>query len=200
MGLKSSDYVYALTIKLEKNKMIHKPIYIITGGPGFGKTQLIEDLHHTGYLCSGEYAREIIDNQLIRNGELLPWKNTKLFQAEVLKKRIKFFESVPDGCIAFADRGIPDQLAFAEYKGFSNPEILVEMANKYRYAPTVFIAPPWPEIFENDQIRIETFEEAVKIDLAVRKSYTELKYQLIDLPLVSVKERKQFILQTVLKI
>ncbi|MBA4411489.1 MAG: hypothetical protein C0397_18975 [Odoribacter sp.] len=58
-------------------------------------------------------------------GEILPWKNPKLFQEEILRKRIAFFESVPDGVVAFADRGIPDQLAFARYKGFGAPEFQV---------------------------------------------------------------------------
>lgn len=175
--------------------MLSKSIYIITGGPGFGKTQLIEALRTAGFLCSGEFARDLIESQLACGGEILPWKNPKLFQQEVLKKRIEFFESVPEGQIAFADRGIPDQLAFAEYKGFRKPEILVEATKKYRYAGTVFVTPPWPEIYENDPIRTETFEEAEKIDLQIRETYSGLNYRIIDLPLKSVEQRINAILQ-----
>lgn len=178
---------------------MQKQIYVITGGPGFGKTELVNELRKAGYVCSGEFARDLIKSQLNSGGQILPWKNPKLFQHEVLELRIAFFESAPENRIAFADRGIPDQLAFARYKGFGTPEILAENAKKYRYAPTVFVTPPWPEIFENDTIRTETFEEAVKIHQSVIETYSGLDYQLIDLPLLPVKERVDFLLQTINK-
>ncbi|HZL10987.1 MAG TPA: AAA family ATPase [Prolixibacteraceae bacterium] len=180
--------------------MIRKQIYIITGGPGFGKTELIEELRKSGYLCSGEFARDLIETQLTNGGDVLPWKNPKLFQLEVLKQRIAFFESVPDRTIAFADRGIPDQLAFARYKGFVTPEILAGSASEYRYATHVFVTPPWPEIFVNDAIRSETYEEAVRIHQAVLETYSGLNYQIIELPLISVRKRIEYLLQTTLKL
>lgn len=180
--------------------MLEKKIYIITGGPGFGKTQLVEELRSSGYLCADEFARQLIEAELNSGGEILPWRNPKRFQHEVLKRRIAFFESVPDHTIAFADRGIPDQLAFARYKGFGTPEILSESAGKYRYAPFVFVLPPWPEIYENDLIRTETFDEAVRIHHTVLEVYSELNYQKIDIPLLPVKQRKEFVLKTMLKI
>jgi len=59
--------------------MIVKQIYVITGGPGFGKTDLINELRKSGYICSGEFARDLIETQLATDGEILPWKNPKLF-------------------------------------------------------------------------------------------------------------------------
>ena len=177
--------------------MVQKQIYVITGGPGFGKTALIDELRKSGYNCSGEFARNIIETQLAINGDVLPWKNTKLFQHEVLQQRISFYESVPDKAIAFADRGIPDQLAFAQYKGFQTPAILTESAASYRYALQVFVTPPWLEIFENDAIRIETFEEALLIHNSILKTYADLKYQIIELPLLPVKQRIDYLFQTI---
>lgn len=179
--------------------MVQKQIYIITGGPGFGKTELINELRQSGYLCSGEFARELIDRQQKIGGDLLPWKNPKLFQEEILRLRKDFYDSVPDKTIAFADRGIPDQLAFARYKGFGTPEILKESAEKYRYASQVFVTPPWIEIFVNDSIRSETYEEAIRIHQSVLKTYSFLNYQIIELPLIPVNERLYYILQTILK-
>ncbi len=179
--------------------MVLKQIYIITGGPGFGKTELINELRQSGYLCSGEFARELIDRQQKIGGDWLPWKNPKLFQEEILRLRKDFYDSVPEQTIAFADRGIPDQLAFARYKGFGAPEILKESAEKYRYALQVFITPPWREIFVNDSIRSESYEEAIRIHQSVLETYSGLNYQIIELPLIPVNERLTFILQTILK-
>ena len=177
--------------------MVQKQIYIITGGPGFGKTELICELKRLGYLCSDEFAREIIDRQQKIEGDLLPWKNLKLFQEEILRLRKDFYDSVPDKTIAFADRGIPDQLAFARYKGFGTPEILKESAEKYRYASQVFVTPPWSEIYVNDYIRFETFEDAALIHQSILETYSGLNYQIIELPLFSVTERVTFMLKTI---
>ena len=176
---------------------MEKQIYIITGGPGFGKTELIQELRNSGFLCSDEYARDLIEAQLKSGGEILPWRNPKLFQQEVLKQRIDFFESVPEGTIAFADRAIPDQLAFARYKGFGTPEILSQSVLKYRYAPQVFETPPWPEIFVNDPIRSETYEEAVLIHQTIIDTYSGLNYKIIELPLLTIGERVGFILKVI---
>ncbi|MFY9152665.1 MAG: AAA family ATPase [Prolixibacteraceae bacterium] len=184
---------------MKKDKIFEKKIFIVSGGPGFGKTELIVELQKSGYRCSGEFARDLIEAQLKIGGDVLPWKNPGLFQEEILKRRIEFFESVPEHEIAFADRGIPDQLAFARYKGFASPEILKQSAIRYRYSAQVFITPPWKEIFRNDLIRTETFEEAVRIDSYIRKTYAELNYQIIELPLKSVRKRVEFILDKLLK-
>jgi len=177
--------------------MIEKQIYVITGGPGFGKTLLVEELRKSGYQCSEEFARDLIQSQQESGGNILPWKNPRLFQQTILQKRIDFFDSVTGSSFAFADRGIPDQLAFARHKGFGTPEILVECSQKYRYAAQVFVTPPWPEIFTNDTIRTETFEEATRIHEAVVETYLNLNYQIIELPLLSVKQRIKFVLQTI---
>jgi len=177
--------------------MIEKQIYVITGGPGFGKTLLVEELKQSGYQCSGEFARDLILSQQESGGDILPWKNAKLFQQNILQKRIAFFDSVPDNSIAFADRGIPDQLAFARYRSFGIPEVLSDRSLKYRYAPQVFVTPPWAEIFTNDTIRSETFEEATRIHEFIVETYIGLNYQVIELPLLPVRQRMEYLLETI---
>lgn len=179
---------------MEKERIKEKQIFIVTGGPGFGKTELIGELQKSGYICSGEFARDLIKHQQEIGGDVLPWKNSNLFQSEVLKKRIGFYESVPENEIAFADRGIPDQLAFARYKGFGTPKVLEQSALKYRYSVQVFLTPPWEKIYRNDKIRTESYNEAVRIDEFIRIIYAELNYQIIELPLKSVRKRVEFIL------
>lgn len=179
--------------------MINKNIYIISGGPGFGKTSIIENLSLLGYNCSGEYARELINSQKKAEGDILPWKNPKKFQQEILKLRLNFFNSITEQSVAFTDRAIPDQLAFANYNGFEKPDSLIYHSKEYRYADMVFICPPWPEIYKNDDVRKETFEEAALIHNFLVKVYTELNYDLIELPLIDSTKRAEFILDLISK-
>lgn len=180
-----------------ERKISFKEIYVITGGPGFGKSRLTASLAAVGYLCSSEFARDIIEDQTDCGGDALPWKNVRLFQQEVLKRRVAFFESVEPGTVAFADRAIPDQMAYARYRGFEPAPVLKKSASQYRYAPQVFVTPPWAQIYTTDHIRKETFEEATKIHQAIVETYAELTYEVIDLPFAPVAERVEFILRRI---
>ena len=176
-----------------------KSIVVITGGPGFGKTSVANGLKKEGYRVGDEFARRLIEEQERIGGDLLPWKNIKAFQQEVLNHRIRFYESVEVGEVAFTDRAIPDQLAFARYRGFQKPRSLIEKANEYRYFPIIYITPAWKEIYNQDQIRQETYEEACRIHAYICDTYRELGYQLIELPKASVEERVQFIINDLTK-
>ncbi len=172
-------------------------VYVITGGPGFGKTILIEKLHELCYPVGGEIARQIIADQLAEGGDLLPWKDRAGFEKRVMKGRIEFLNSVDIHKIAFSDRGLPDQAAFSIYKGKEISQPLKAAIAANRYAVKVFVTPPWRQIYRNDQIRTETFEEAVKIHDFIVQAYLNFGYELIDLPFVSPEERIEFILKTI---
>ncbi len=172
-------------------------VYIITGGPGFGKSVLIDLLAQKGFRIGNESAREIIAEQMISGGEALPWKNISLFEELVASQRIGFLESIPDHEIAFSDRGLPDQVAYSWYKGKKESLFLSEAVKFYNYAPLVFITPPWKDIYTNDDIRKESFEQATEIHSFIIKAYQSLGYTLIDLPLISPDERIEFIMQTI---
>ena len=66
----------------------------------------------------------------------------------------------------------------------------------YRYNRTVFIAPPWKEIYEVDQERKQSFAEAVETCKLMVESYSGCGYHLLELPRVSPAERAEFVLQT----
>ena len=171
-------------------------VYVISGGPGFGKTVLIEKLQQQGYPVGGEIARQIMLQQIAEGGRLLPWKDIIGFEIKVTEERIYFLKHIDDQCVAFSDRGLPDQAAYSWYKGKGLTEQLKAALAANRYAKKVFLTPPWREIYQNDQIRTETFEEAVKIHNFIVKAYLENGYELIDLPFVSTEKRIEFILKS----
>ena len=67
-------------------------------------------------------------------------------------------------------------------------------AETFRYNRTVFIAPPWPEIFQQDRERKQDFEEAVRTYHAVLATYAENAYDVVEIPRVPVEERVRFVL------
>lgn len=173
------------------------PIYVITGGPGFGKTTLVDYLKNLGFKTGDEVARAIINEQRRIGGDVLPEKNIRVFQRAVLNRRVAFYQSVGNNEIAFSDRGIPDQLAFARYKRFGAPDVLVQYAREFSYNKIVFVTPPWEEIYQNDATRNENFAQASELHHIIVDVYEELGYSVITLPCVEVKQRAEFILNQI---
>lgn len=169
-------------------------VYVITGGPGFGKSVLVERLKDLGFRVSDEIARQVISRQLAIQGDILPWKNGDLFEKMVMDERMKFLKQSAEVEIGFSDRGLPDQEAYSRYKGRITSERLMQTIQSNRYANRVFITPPWREIYHNDHVRTESFEEAKQIHDCIEEVYLDHGYTLIHLPLVSIYERINFIL------
>ena len=171
-------------------------VYVITGGPGFGKSVLIEKLHELGYPVGAEIARQIIEKQIADGGVLLPWKDALGFEQRVMNDRIKFLNSIDLGAVAFSDRGLPDQAAFSRYKGKEISRQLKAALSANYYAKKVFLTPPWRQIYRTDNIRTESFEEAEKIHQYIVEAYLSNGYELINLPFLLPDQRVEFILKS----
>ena len=167
---------------------------VITGGPGFGKTSIINELEKRGYACNHEISRSIIKAQLEKGGDILPWKNLEAFSRIIIEKRIEQFDCSESFEIAFFDRGIPDVIAYMIKANLELPSSYIKSLEEYNYSENIFITPPWNDIFLNDAERFENFEEACEAHFHIEKTYKDLGYKLVELPKISVKERVDFIL------
>ena len=175
-----------------------KNIVIITGGSGFGKTEIVEELKMQGRGICPEFARDIISSNNKTDSDLLPWKNLKRFQNEITRRRLNFYLSVDKKSnFVFSDRGLPDQIAFARYHGNTPTHELTDLVNDCRYFQKVFITPPWKKIYVNDEIRKETFEESCCIHKYVLEVYLELGYSIVDIPFGTSSERAKYILDNI---
>jgi predicted ATPase len=128
----------------------------------------------------------------------LPWRDRTLYTELMLARSIQsFLEHSPASRVTFADRGIPDTLCYARMIGLANDEAIRSACEIYRYAPRVFIAPPWREIYETDNERKQDFDEAARTYDVMFQVYEECGYELVELPQVSPGERAEFVLARV---
>ena len=167
--------------------------FVITGGPGTGKTSLIMQLSRLGYKTFGENARKILGS----SGCQAPIHSNqpdKQFFKRILETRLTQYEMAPAGKISFYDRGIPDSLGFFKYMGIDPPGALVQAINRKPYNKNIFILPPWEEIYSQDYIRKESFIESCKIHLLLSETYRTLGYELIEVPRMSLEKRSDFVL------
>ena len=167
----------------------------LIGGPGTGKTTLINALKTKGYNCMEEISRQITLDAQEKGIEQLFLEDPLLFSQHLLLGRQKQFieaDSINQDLVFF-DRGLPDVVAYLDYLGSSYPESFKTICNEYKY-DSIFILKPWKAIYEQDNERYETFEQAVVIHEFLVKSYTEFGYKIIDTPFGTVKERIDFII------
>ncbi|MFA4868265.1 MAG: AAA family ATPase [Pedobacter sp.] len=176
--------------------IIKTNFHIITGGPGGGKTTLINELQQKQINGIPEVAREIIKDQLKNNGQALPWKNAKEYSKLMLSHSIRDYVKLLDTKdLYFFDRGIPDTYAYERLMKFDDDENLNLIANKYRYNKAVFILPPWEEIYIMDSERKQDFQLAKETYNMIKDTYERLNYDLIEVPCLAVSERADFILK-----
>ncbi|MFD0990971.1 AAA family ATPase [Mariniflexile jejuense] len=168
---------------------------VITGGPGTGKSTLINQLIKNGYTCLEEISRQIILDAQKKGTEQLFLTEPLLFSKLLLKGRIQQFEQANylQSEITFFDRGVHDVLAYMNYIGNTYPKHFVEACENAVY-DTVFILKPWEEIYISDNERYENFNQAQAIHDHLLNTYKAFNYNLIDVPFGTVEYRTNFIL------
>src|SRR3546814_17699538 len=120
--------------------------HIITGGPGSGKSSVINALAAEGFIHMPEAGRAIIQGQIDIGGNALPWADRDAFAALMLAWEMRSYREAKAlrGPVIF-DRGIPDVIGYLRLCGLAVPDFTVRAAEIRRYAKRVFIAPHWPE-------------------------------------------------------
>jgi predicted ATPase len=96
-----------------------KNYYVITGGPGVGKTSLLNALAQAGHQVVAEDARKIIKSQMAISGDALPWKNKLLYAELMFKAAVNAYkdtEATKSIALTFFDRGIWMSFATSRWK------------------------------------------------------------------------------------
>lgn len=179
---------------------------VITGGPGTGKTSIINALKVKNYYCFDEVIRSLTleakqkvneDSQI---SNPIAFVNDPLdFNTKLLEGRITQFndaESINESLIFF-DRGIPDVLAYMNFFDQTYSSKFTNACKAHKY-DSVFILPPWEAIYKSDNERFETFEEAQKIYMHLKQVYTRFGYQFTEVPFGNISERTHFILNSLI--
>ncbi|WP_338085937.1 ATP-binding protein [Haematobacter missouriensis] len=167
---------------------------VITGGPGSGKTSLVMALAAEGLTIMPEAGRALIRAGRAIDGPALPWRDPALFAETMLAWEIRSHAAADDlsGPVIF-DRGVPDVAGYLRTIGRSVPSHVQRAMERFRYDDPVFLAPYWPEIFGPDRERRQDAAEARATAEAMRHTYTEAGYRLVELPRASIAERAAFV-------
>jgi predicted ATPase len=164
---------------------------VISGCSGGGKSTLLEELSLRGHQVFPEAGREIVKEQLDQGGKSVPWEDVARFVELLLERSLEKFHAAPAG-LSFYDRSFIEPLRWYRAAGNPLPEHLSEAAH-LRYGDDVFLAPPWPEIHQQDNERRHDFAGAVEEYEGLSTLFPQLGYTVHHLPKVSVGERADFV-------
>lgn len=174
--------------------------YIITGGPGVGKTTLINELRQAGFVTVEEEARHIIKQQVAIGGNGLPWKDKALYARLMLEASVKTFEKISSDRLTepvFFDRGVLDAVCYMHMENMPVSKEIREAVSRCSYNRDVFILPPWKAIYQTDDERKQSWTEALFTFDKMKETYLLYGYNVIEVPQVSVSARQQFILEKI---
>ena len=179
---------------------VQKQLVVIIGGPGTGKTTIIQELSKRGHCCYGEISRDITLEAKKQGIDQLFLENPMLFSELLLNARKEQHQNASAEAheFVFLDRGIPDVLAYMHYIGDPYPSFFDEACKEHPYAK-IFILPPWEEIYESDAARYENFAQATLIHKHIKETYEKYGYNLIEVPKTDTNSRIMFILDLLSK-
>lgn len=164
---------------------------VITGAPSAGKTSVLKALAGLGHKVIPEVARGYIEKKLSRGLSLETIREDEsIFQKKILSTKQLIEARLPSKEIFFFDRAIPDSITHYRLAGL-NPNHIVKKCFKYRYNK-VFLLERFP--IAVDHARTESEEEAAFLQFWLEKDYRKLGYDVIDIPVMSVRNRVELIL------
>lgn len=168
--------------------------FVVTGGPGAGKTSLITELARRGFQTIPESGRAIIREEMQSGGDALPWADRMAYAERMLERGLRAYEDAQalSGPVIF-DRGIPDIMGYLSLCDLSVPAHVAAAAKAARYNARIFLAPYWDEIFTRDRECKQTRAEAEATCAVMRETYIALGYQITELPRADIATRADFV-------
>lgn len=169
--------------------------YILTGGPGVGKTTILNELGKAGEITLSEAAREIIAEEQKKENGILPWTDLAEFQRLTVQRQVHKEKSMGDWHTRiFQDRSLADTIAYAEEGRVKVPGGLYESIEQAGYT-RIFYLEQLP-FYRQDEERKENSELALRIHQRLYQVYDRLGFDIVTVPVCdSIEERVQFVLK-----
>ena len=167
--------------------------YVITGGPGSGKTTTVDLLNARGYKTTIEHARHYLDTKrsIGKTVEEVR-KNKAVFQSGVLDMQVEQENLLSPGDVVFLDRAIPDALAYYRFLHLPEDGELLKALSNISYKK-IFILDFLPLV--KDYARTEDATAQKKIHALLTEVYESLPFPVIHVPVLKPEERVDFILK-----
>lgn len=171
---------------------INTEFSVLTGGPSAGKSSVIEELAIRGIPHLPEAGSIYIESRL-QLGELLPdicaAHNQEALQRNILQTALDLESGVSPTTPHILDRSAADAIGYCKLYGHDREYFIKRLRFRYKH---IFHLERLP--FKPNHVRIEDDAMAALLDTYLEEGYQELGYDVIRVPIMSVRERADFIL------
>jgi predicted ATPase len=167
--------------------------YVITGGPGSGKTTTVNLLKDMGYTTTVEHARHYIDTMRVKGKTVEEIRKNQIeFQLKILDMQIEDEQLHSPDDIIFLDRAIPDARAYYRFLNIPEDPKLTGALKNVSYKK-IFILEPLPLV--NDYARTEDASAQKKIHVLITEVYESLGFPVVHVPVLPPEARISYILK-----
>lgn len=184
-------------VQPNEQKEIHR--YIITGGPGVGKTTIANQLKKIkGIAAIDEAATRIIQSELAA-GVSRPWEQAgfddKIVSMQKDDRRQAASMNVDS---LFFDRTSIDSLSYCIHHDLTPTPAVIAATEEVisYYNPQVFLVENFGQC-QQTEVRCETLEESTKIEQLLEKNYRALGFNVFRVKPGTVEQRVEAILQAI---
>ena len=168
--------------------------FVVSGCSGGGKSTLMSELSRRKYRVFPEPGRQIVREQVLLGGDAVPWANMERFIEHCVVRSLHFHTlAKAEDRPVFFDRCLVDAVSALDALGYPVPKGYRDAVDRCRYAPLVFVAPPWEELFQSDGERRHAFSAAVEEYERLLDTFPTHGYQPVILPKTTVANRADFI-------
>ncbi len=162
--------------------------YILTGGPGSGKSSILLELEARGEYVVNEAAEDVIKLEQAK-GIKKPWELYD-FQRKVLRLQVQREDQIQsDIKRVFIDRGILDGLVYTA----QGTQINKEIQREARAYAGIFLVDLLGEA-KQTQVRREDYAAALELERKLELVYKTAGYKIQRIPTCGVEERADKIL------
>ncbi|MDX8348351.1 AAA family ATPase [Cognatiyoonia sp. IB215446] len=165
---------------------------VISGCSSGGKSTLLAALAERGHRVFAEPGRAVVKAETATGGTGLPWVDPKRFADLVITRGIADWQAAEGLC--FYDRSLIDAVTWCEGQTEQVPDQVRNLIQSHRYDSPVFLAPPLPEIYVQDDERWHGLDAAIAEYNALRQSYPAKGYDIRILPKTDVAARADWVL------
>lgn len=134
-----------------------------------------------------------MQEEVATGGSALPWVDRDAFARRAIdlalcdRERARSWEGW-----VFFDRSLIDAVTALGHDAIDSS--LGQLPIAHRYHPTVFLTPPWPEIYQADAERKLGWDDAVAEYDRLVQAYPMFGYRIVVLPKASVEQRADLVL------
>lgn len=166
--------------------------YVITGAPCSGKTTTLQAIEAKGYKVIYEAARKVIDEGIAAGKTLEEIRKDELdFQRKVLRLKLSIEKQQQGRGLTFFERGIPDSYAYYHLRNASSDRELQLLLKQCHYKK-IFLLDRLD--YQKDYARTEDDKTAQRLHVLLKRSYKKIHADIITVPVMSIKERVNYIL------